>query len=139
MVREALIRLQADGLDLCPPGRRDLRSRRAALGDHLAGPAIQHLGLPEIVRGALCARGGAAQLAAERRTTSNLNNLTAINEQLRSRMMRGESASDEDFMFHREVAVASGNDLFVSQLENLRSVRRRLDEHGAGVDQPGLG
>ena len=122
VVREALIRLQADGL---------IYARRGAGTFVRAVPpsAITSLAPPSNISGYLksfevrfALEAGAAQLAAERRTTSNLNNLTAINERLRSRMMRGESASDEDFMFHREVAVASGNELFVSQLENLRSV-----------------
>ncbi|HEY4202729.1 MAG TPA: FadR/GntR family transcriptional regulator [Devosiaceae bacterium] len=121
VVREALIRLQADGL---------IYARRGAGTFVRAVPpvAITTFATPSNISGYLksfevrfAIEAAAATLAAERRSVANINNLTEANENLRERMMRGESASEEDFAFHREVAVASGNDLFVSQFENLRS------------------
>lgn len=122
VVREALIRLQADGL---------IYARRGAGTFVRAVPpsAITSLAPPSNISGYLMSfevrlalEAATAHLAAERRSEAHLNNLTAINEQLRTRMKRSESASDEDFMFHREIAVASENHLFVSQFETLRTV-----------------
>lgn len=121
VVREALIRLQADGL---------IYARRGAGTFVRAVPpsAITSLAPPSNISGYLksfevrfALEAAAARLAAERRSVIHLNNLAEINAHLREHMMRGESANEEDFNFHREVAVASGNDLFVSQFENLRS------------------
>jgi DNA-binding FadR family transcriptional regulator len=121
VVREALIRLQADGL---------IYARRGAGTFVRAVPptAITNFATPSNISGYLksfevrfALEAAAATLAAERRSVAHLNTMAEINDQLRDRMMRGESASDEDFAFHREIAVASGNDLFVSQFDNLRS------------------
>ena len=120
VVREALVRLQADGL---------VYSRRGAGTFVRAVPpsAITRFATASNISGYLksfevrfALEAAAAAFAAERRTTVHLNNLNEANEQLRNKIMSGQSASAEDFAFHREVAVASGNDLFVSQFEHLR-------------------
>jgi DNA-binding FadR family transcriptional regulator len=62
----------------------------------------------------------AASFAAGRRTSQNLADLDQANDRLREKVITGQSASEEDFAFHREIAVACGNDLFVSLFEHLR-------------------
>jgi DNA-binding FadR family transcriptional regulator len=120
VVREALIRLQADGL---------IYARRGAGTFVRAVPptAITRFATPADISGYIksfevrfALEAGAAALAAERRTVAQLNAMTDANNRLREKLMRGESASEEDFAFHREIAAASGNDLFVTQFDNLR-------------------
>ena len=122
VVREALIRLQADGL---------IYARRGAGTFVRAVPptAITNFAAPSNISGYLrsfevrfALETEAARLAAERRSIANVNSLLQANDALRERLSRGERANEEDFAFHREVAIASGNDLFVSQFDNLRSV-----------------
>ncbi|MBW6424283.1 FadR family transcriptional regulator [Rhizobium sp. XQZ8] len=120
VVRQALIRLQADGL---------VYSRRGSGTFVRAVPpsAITRFVQPSNVAGYLksfevrfALEAAAASLAAERRSSQNLHNLDEANALLREKIMNGESPSEADFDFHREVAVASGNDLFVSLFEHLR-------------------
>lgn len=120
VVREALIRLQADGL---------VYSRRGAGTFIRAVPpsAITRFVQPSNISGYLksfevrfALEAAAAAFAAERRSSQNLHDLNEANERLREKVMSGQSASAEDFAFHREIAVASGNDLFVSLFEHLR-------------------
>jgi len=120
VVRQALIRLQADGL---------VYSRRGSGTFVRAVPpsAITRFVQPSNVAGYLKSfevrfslEAAAASLAAERRSSQNLHNLNEANELLREKIVNGQSPSEADFNFHREVAVASGNDLFVSLFEHLR-------------------
>ena len=120
VVREALIRLHADGL---------IYARRGAGTFVRAVPpsAITNFATPSNISGYLksfevrfALEAAAARLAAERRTTANLNRMTELNDALRKKLEDGGSANEEDFGFHREVAAATGNDLFVTQFEYLR-------------------
>lgn len=120
VVRQALIRLQADGL---------VYSRRGSGTFVRAVPpsAITRFVQPSNIAGYLksfevrfALEAAAASLAAERRSNQNLHNLDEANERLREKVLNGQSPSEEDFAFHREIAVASGNDLFVSLFEHLR-------------------
>ncbi|WP_105384396.1 FadR/GntR family transcriptional regulator [Neorhizobium alkalisoli] len=120
VVRQALIRLQADGL---------VYSRRGSGTFVRAVPpsAITRFVQPSNIAGYLksfevrfALEAAAASLAAERRSSQHLHNLNEANERLREKVLNGQSPSEEDFTFHREVAVASGNDLFVSLFEHLR-------------------
>ena len=120
VVREALIRLHADGLIYARRGAGTfVRAVPPSAITNFAAPAniSEYLRSFE-VRFAL--EAGAARLAAERRTVSNLKRLSELNAALRAKLDTGESASEEDFGFHREVAAATGNDLFVSQFDNLK-------------------
>ncbi|WP_309083779.1 FadR/GntR family transcriptional regulator [Chelativorans sp.] len=120
VVREALIRLQADGL---------IYARRGAGTFVRAVPsvAITNFATPANISGylrsfevRLALEAATASLAAERRSPAQLSSIEEANNRMREKMMRGESANEEDFAFHREIAVASGNELFVSQFESLR-------------------
>jgi DNA-binding FadR family transcriptional regulator len=120
VVRQALIRLQADGL---------VYSRRGSGTFVRAVPpsAITRFAQPSNISGYLksfevrfALEAAAASLAAERRSSHHLHVLYETNERLREKVLSGQSPSEEDFSFHREVAVASGNDLFVSLFEHLR-------------------
>lgn len=120
VVREALIRLQADGLIYARRGAGTfVRAVPPVAITNFAAPAS----ISEYLRSfevRLALEGAAAGLAAERRTPAQLSNIEEANSRMRDRMMEGEAANEEDFTFHREIAVASGNRLFVSQFENLR-------------------
>jgi DNA-binding FadR family transcriptional regulator len=120
VVREALIRLQADGLIYARRGAGTFVRAVPPLAITTFAPPASISGYLKSFEIRFALEATAARLAAERRTTANIANLKEANERLRERMMRGDSGNDEDFAFHREVAAASGNELFVSQFEYLR-------------------
>jgi len=120
VVREALIRLQADGLIYARRGAGTfVRAVPSVAITNFAAPAS----ISEYLRSfevRLALEAAAASFAAERRSVAQLSNMEEANDRMRETMMQGEAANEEDFAFHREIAVASGNQLFVSQFENLR-------------------
>lgn len=153
IVREALQRLQGDGV---------LESRRGS-GSYLRHrppeQLIRHLRPVEValhlrsfeVRIGL--ESEAARLAAVRRSDAQIESLRGANAQLRDAIERGENAAAYDLGLHRLIAVASGNDLFLTAFEHIQVLieqmmaanlamtrdadevraRRLLDEHEAVI------
>lgn len=121
VVREALMRLQADGL---------VESRRGS-GTYLArtpSPDVSRFVEPSDfsaylrtfeVRMAL--EGETASLAAQRRTDNYLLQLRSAMDAFAGAVGSGKPARHLDISFHLAVAAATGNDLFVQQLEALTS------------------
>ena len=153
-VREALLRLHADGLVASRQGsgsfvlhRPSERLTRLAQGADIAGL----LRCQEVRIGL---EGQAASLAARRRSAADLELITAAYRALEARMADGASPQAADFAFHRAVAAASGNTLFVDMLDRIGETtrqamgvalsitregsrergRRVLDEHAAIVE-----
>jgi GntR family transcriptional repressor for pyruvate dehydrogenase complex len=131
IVREALTRLQADGL---------IESRRGAGSFVRQRPAehqIQHL-LPAPVRARLdtfdvriAVEPVAARLAAQHRTEAELQAIKAATAALIAGLTSGEPAGRHDFDFHRAIAQASHNPMFLLTLE-------ALDAHVDGLIVPSL-
>ncbi|CAN7346018.1 FadR/GntR family transcriptional regulator [Phenylobacterium sp. LjRoot225] len=119
IVREALTRLQGDGL---------IESRRGAGSFVRQRPAermIQHL-LPAQVRARLdtfeiriAVEPVAARLAALHRTESELLAIKAATADLVAALAAGEPAGDHDLHFHRAIAEASHNPMFRLTLDAL--------------------
>jgi DNA-binding FadR family transcriptional regulator len=121
VVREALMRLQADGLVesrrgsgtyLARTPSRDL-SRFVASSDFAA-----YLRTFE-VRMAL--EADAASYAAQRRTEEDIAQLRSAMDAFASAIEQGQQARHLDVAFHRAIAAATGNDLFVRQYDDLSS------------------
>jgi DNA-binding FadR family transcriptional regulator len=121
VVREALTRLQADGL---------VKTRRGSGTLVLRAPPAESIDFFEPQDFASYLRAyevrialepAAARYAAERRTREDLQKLRQSGDQLARAITTGESAPQLDMSFHRTVAMASGNDVFVRQLDSLRA------------------
>lgn len=119
VVREALTRLQADGLVKSRRGSGTvlLRSPPAASMDFFEPSDFASYLRAFEVRMAL--EPAAARFAAERRTHDDLVTLKAATKAFSDAVSAGLPAEKYDVGFHRAVAVASGNELFARQLESL--------------------
>lgn len=121
IVREALTRLQADGL---------IESRRGAGSFVRQRPPehrIQHL-LPAQVRARLdtfdvriAVEPVAARLAAQHRSEPELEAIKEAMGALVASLAAGEPAGDLDLRFHRAIATASRNPMFLLTLDALNS------------------
>jgi len=119
VVREAMMRLQADGLVVTRQGSGTFVTRRPpvrllelAPADALAG----HLRAMEVRLGL---EGQAAKLAAQRHDRAGLAAIAEALSAMRDAMEAGAPAQAADFRFHRSVAAASGNGMFVQVLDML--------------------
>jgi DNA-binding FadR family transcriptional regulator len=132
IVREALVRLAADGITEARRGAGSYVKRRPSerLGAHvpLDGLAAT-LGTYE-VRFVVEAEG--ARLAALRRSHQDLELIEARLAALRGALLSSAPAHDEDWLLHRSILEATSNDAFVAIFDQLQdSVMRILR---AGVD-----
>jgi DNA-binding FadR family transcriptional regulator len=120
-VRDALGRLQADGLVVSRQGAGTFVKRRPP-------PELFRVAEPsdvsEYLRGMearLAIETDAARLAAQRRSHAELQRIRASLEALRATIDERRPGANEDFDFHVAVAEASGNDLFVKFLTSIRN------------------
>lgn len=121
IVREALSRLQADGLVVSQRGAGSYVQHRPSANLLRLAPIG---GLPELVRcmELRCAlEGDAAYLAATRRTTADLNAIKQALRALDRAIAAREVGHEADFQFHQAVAAACRNELFIKALQSLSS------------------
>ena len=132
IVREALVRLAADGITEARRGAGSYVKRRPSkrLGRHvpLEGMATT-LGTYE-VRFVVEAEG--ARLAALRRSPEDMALIEQRLAQLRSALLSSAPAHDEDWLLHRSILEATGNMAFVAIFEQLQQEVMRVLR--AGVD-----
>jgi len=119
VIREALNRLQADGLVASRQGAGTFVARVPPRQITKLAPRASIAGILRTFEVRMALEGQAARLAAERRTAPELAAIASALEAMRRAMEHGKSASEEDFAFHRSVAVASGNLTFAEILDNL--------------------
>lgn len=153
-VREALMRLHADGLVTTRQGSGTFVQRRPS--EHLVRLA-KVSDIAGILRGfevRIILEGQAAALAARRHDAAQLAAIRAALDAMRTGLDGGEVPAEADFAFHHAVATASGNELFADVLETLHGAisqsmgvalgltregskdraRRVIEEHEAIVD-----
>ena len=154
VIREALLRLQADGLVYTRQGAGTFVKARPPEGlIEFAAPS-DVAGLLRCLEARLPLEGTAASLAAQRATAEDVSNIEATLAELQKAMTGKELADEADFAFHMAVARASGNDVFVTILSSLNAamvagmrvalkitrkgsqerIRTILDEHRAIAD-----
>lgn len=122
VVRQALTRLQADGLVMARQGAGTFvkKSPPAALMRFArADDVASYLRTFEARIGL---ESESARLAAERRTPPQLAAIRAAMDDLSRTFDAGRSGGGEDFAFHCAVAEASGNELFVELLTHLQPI-----------------
>ena len=118
-VREALMRLHADGLVTTRQGSGSVVRRRPS--GHLTRLAkvSDIAGMLRCLEVRIALEGQAASLAAQRRTHSEADRIFDALAALRAAFDGGAMPAGADFAFHRAVTSASGNALFDDLLEML--------------------
>lgn len=124
VIREALMRLQADGLVRSRQGVGSFVTAQAPEGlIRFAAPAD----VPELLRcfeARIPLEGAAAGLAALHASPAQLQQIDKTLKILESEMVSGELADKADFDFHMAVVTASGNPFFVAILQALNEAIR---------------
>ncbi len=132
IVREALVRLAADGITEARRGAGSYVKRRPSerLGAHvpLDGLAAT-LGTYEV---RFVVEAEAARLAAQRRSHDDLEVIEKCLAALRSALLSSAPAHEEDWQLHRAISEATGNDAFVAIFDQLQEGVMRILR--AGVD-----
>lgn len=132
IVREALARLASDGITQARLGAGSYVKRRPSerLGTHMPMDLLSAtLGTYE-VRFVLEAE--AARLAAQRRSSRQLDTIEAALEALRAALLSNAPAHDEDWLLHRAIFEATANAAFVPVFDHLHDDVMRILR--AGVD-----
>ncbi len=132
IVREALARLASDGITQARRGAGSYVKRRPSerLGTHMSMDALATtLGTYE-VRFVLEAE--AARLAAQRRSSHQLDEIERTLAALRTALLSNAPAHDEDWQLHRAIAEATANAAFLPVLDHLQEDVMRILR--AGVD-----
>jgi len=119
VVREALMRLQADGLVVARQGAGTFVKKRPPRRLIDLAPTAELAGFLRSFEIRVALEGQSAKLAAIRRTELQLNDIAECLALMEQAIEQGEPARDHDFAFHRAVATASGNELFVIVLDTI--------------------
>ncbi len=118
-VREALLRLHADGLVTTRQGSGTVVQKRPS-GDLVRlSKASDIAGMLRCIEVRIALEGRAASLAALRYTPAQLERIMRALEAMRTSFLDGSVPTQADFDFHCAVAGASGNTLFVEMLQML--------------------
>jgi len=119
VVREALLRLRADGLITAQQGRGTFVTHqpevRMKTFDDAHNVAF-YLRAQEL-RAAL--EGDAARLAAQRRSRAQLKVIESAYQRFNAMVQEKAATAEADLAFHMSIAHASGNELYVSVLESI--------------------
>lgn len=122
IVREALSRLQVDGLAASRQGSGTFVLRRPSSEFFDLAPRGAVAEILRFFELRIAIEGEAAYHAAQRRTEADIAAIRAVNERLEAIIGAGQVAAEIDIELHEAVATASRNDLFVDALRNLRSL-----------------
>ncbi|RYB02656.1 FadR/GntR family transcriptional regulator [Lichenibacterium ramalinae] len=136
-VREALMRLHADGLVVTRQGSGTYVQHRPS--EHLTRLA-KASDIAELLRCfevRLGLESQAAGLAAQRRTPAEVEAIFAALDALRAAFARGSVPARTDFAFHLAVAAASGNPLFGEILETLNETIQEMMGVALGITRAG--
>ncbi|MFO1061962.1 MAG: FadR/GntR family transcriptional regulator [Dongiaceae bacterium] len=117
VVREALSRLQADGVVVSRHGSGSFVQRRPNQAFAQLAPMGSIADVMRCLEFRIALEGEAAFLAAERRTEADLARLEQALADLDAVIARGEVGSAADRSFHVAIAEASQNRLFVHAME----------------------
>jgi GntR family transcriptional regulator, transcriptional repressor for pyruvate dehydrogenase complex len=119
VVREALARLQADGVTITRRGAGTYVQRQPGREFLRLAPIGGIADLMRCFEFRVALEGEAASLAALRRNDDDLNTIEGAFERLNLINAAGELGVEEDVIFHAAIAAASRNQLFIQTLEAL--------------------
>lgn len=120
VVREALMRLQVDGIVYARRGSGSYVKQRPPQQLVRFAASADIAGLLRGFEARVALEPEVAGLAAERASEEHLAAIEAAFAALESAFHEGRSGRDEDFAFHRAVAEATGNELFPVLLDSMR-------------------
>ncbi len=119
IVREALMRLRADGLVQARQGAGTFVMRRPAARLTNFARTTDIAGYLRCLELRLPVEGAAAKLAAERRSAEALARIEAAHAAFQREMKSGRFSAEADLAFHTAIADATGNDFFPAVLLGL--------------------
>lgn len=136
-VREALMRLHADGLVTTRQGSGTFVQKRPS--DHLTRLArvSDVAGILRCLEVRMGLESQAASLAAQRRTPEQAQRIAGALAALRASFAGEGPPARADYEFHSAVAAASGNALFVELLEMLNESIQNYMAVALGITQAG--
>ena len=136
-VREALMRLHADGLVTTRQGSGTFVQRRPS--DHLTRLAkvSDIAGMLRCMEVRIALEGQAATLAALRRTSSQMDDIADRLRALDEAFATGSVPAQTDFAFHLAVANASGNTMFAELLAALNETIQHTMTVALGITRVG--
>ncbi|MGE0213993.1 MAG: FadR/GntR family transcriptional regulator [Parvibaculaceae bacterium] len=117
VVREALSRLQADGVIVSRHGSGSFVQRRPNQAISLLTPLGDVADLMRCMEYRTALEGEAAHLAALRRSTGDLERMAKALEELDKVIAKGEVGAEADRAFHMAIAAAAQNRYFVHNME----------------------
>lgn len=120
VVREALQRLQADGLVIARQGAGTFVSHKPPGGLLASTPPEQVASVLRVTEVRIAIESECARLAAERRSDAELSEIEARLGAFEQALQSGEAGLEEDFAFHLAIANATGNEVFPAVLESLK-------------------
>ncbi|GGE74369.1 FadR/GntR family transcriptional regulator [Sphingomonas prati] len=135
IVREALVRLAADGITEARRGAGSYVKRRPSerLGSFMPMHALSAtLGTYE-VRFVLEAE--AARLAGQRRSADQMDAIEEALQALRGALLSNAPAHDEDWLLHRAIVEATGNPAFIESFDHLRDGVLRILKAGVEISR----
>jgi len=125
VVRQALVRLQADGLVASRQGAGTFVQKRPPEGLMRFAEPSDVSEMLRCLELRMAVESQAAALAALRRTSSELKDIENALSAIEAEMNTGNLPVSADFAFHYAVAAASGNVLFPQVLQTLNDLIER--------------
>lgn len=122
IVREALFRLQVDGLVVARQGSGTYVQRRPSAEFFQHAPAGAVAEVLRFFELRIALEGEAAFHAAQRRTEMDLNRIKSSNARLEGVIKAGEVGVQEDIDLHEAIALSAHNDLFLETLQRLTTL-----------------
>lgn len=121
VIREALLRLQADGLVYSRQGAGSFVKARPPEGLIKFAQPSDVAGLLRCFEARLPIEGASAALAAQRATPEDIASIEASLQELEAALHSHDIAHQADFGFHMAIAKATRNDIFVTILTSLNT------------------
>lgn len=121
VVREALQRLQVDGLVIARQGAGTFVSHKPPGGLLASTPPQQVASVLRVTEVRIALETECARLAAERRSSAELAEIETRMHAFEHALATGEAGLEEDFAFHLAIAEATGNEVFPAVLESLKA------------------
>ncbi len=136
-VREALMRLHADGLVVTRQGSGTFVQKRPS-GELTRLVKISDVaGMLRCLEVRIALEGQAASLAALRRTPAQMEQISTTLQALQVAFASGTVPAQTDFAFHLAVATATGNAMFADLLETLHETIKGAMGLALGITRAG--
>lgn len=136
-VREALMRLHADGLVTTRQGSGTFVQRRPSDNLTRLAKVSEIAGMLRCLEVRMALEGQAAALAAQRRTSNQMDRIHGSLTALQAAFESGTVLARTDFEFHLAVAAASGNTVFAEVLETLDATIQHAMTVALGLTRSG--